>query len=568
VKPGSSGGTGALVKGLWLVWRYEGSSTLHHHLGNAKFPTDLCDPLLGGPIGLPGQKKRWTQAHRKPALQLQIVQKIMQQIFESLHKLHMAGLVHRDVKPQNILLCERDRRFKLIDLGACADLRTGDNFAPDETVLDPKYAAPEEYVIPLDEAPDLANQIAPVALAMGTQAWMQHCPDRFDMYSCGVTFMQLCCPPLRSELGLQRFNRELKEYNYDLSKWRRYRSMRQADTVLLDAGNGAGWDLAQQMLLRKPKRRPTALAASQHEFFSAKLSESTLLPREPVRTAVTSVSSSVTEAASEAYFRLQRLQLAVSQRQETVMRQTSRLKALKREAADPKVIAKEEAKLQKLEKDLGSRISTFNKLYNELRRNLGYSETQIRAAEEESDILDTRIKQARRMGGSIRLSSADRRQMSNPGWATQVKRAAGTAALATGWAAKTVSGAFQSLQDTRTQPGNAKSENNAAEIVLETASSAISSLASFWGGINEESSTTRTLPAEIFEQRGAEGVTAEAGEQKVVAMRTKLQQLELEVSSMTSQMQAMESRIRKQQELILSMEHEDDLDERRVGGGS
>lgn len=38
---------------------------------------------------------------------------------------HAAGLVHRDVKPLNIIFAEDQRRFKLIDLGACVDLRTG-----------------------------------------------------------------------------------------------------------------------------------------------------------------------------------------------------------------------------------------------------------------------------------------------------------------------------------------------------------------------------------------------------------------------------------------------------------
>jgi serine/threonine protein kinase len=40
---------------------------------------------------------------------------------------HAAGLVHRDLKPLNIIFAEEPRRFKLIDLGACADLRTGTN---------------------------------------------------------------------------------------------------------------------------------------------------------------------------------------------------------------------------------------------------------------------------------------------------------------------------------------------------------------------------------------------------------------------------------------------------------
>jgi serine/threonine protein kinase len=58
--------------------------------------------------------------------------------------LHSAGLVHRDVKPLNIIYAERQRRFKLIDLGACADLRTGTNYVPDESILDPNYCPPEQ----------------------------------------------------------------------------------------------------------------------------------------------------------------------------------------------------------------------------------------------------------------------------------------------------------------------------------------------------------------------------------------------------------------------------------------
>lgn len=44
----------------------------------------------------------------------------MHQLLTGLAALHSEGLVHRDVKPSNILFSERDRRLKLIDLGACA----------------------------------------------------------------------------------------------------------------------------------------------------------------------------------------------------------------------------------------------------------------------------------------------------------------------------------------------------------------------------------------------------------------------------------------------------------------
>lgn len=46
--------------------------------------------------------------------------------------------VHRDVKPQNVIVSVRDKRIKLIDWGAAADLRLGINYVPNEYLLDPR----------------------------------------------------------------------------------------------------------------------------------------------------------------------------------------------------------------------------------------------------------------------------------------------------------------------------------------------------------------------------------------------------------------------------------------------
>lgn len=56
--------------------------------------------------------------------------------------------MHRDLKPLNIIFSEGERRFKLIDLGAAADLRTGTNYIPDESILDPSYCPPEQVRCP------------------------------------------------------------------------------------------------------------------------------------------------------------------------------------------------------------------------------------------------------------------------------------------------------------------------------------------------------------------------------------------------------------------------------------
>ncbi len=57
------------------------------------------------------------------------------QVLECLRSCHNTGIVHRDIKPQNIIVSDVDRRVKLIDMGAAADLRVGINYVPNEYLL-------------------------------------------------------------------------------------------------------------------------------------------------------------------------------------------------------------------------------------------------------------------------------------------------------------------------------------------------------------------------------------------------------------------------------------------------
>ena len=252
---------GVIAKeGLWLVWKFEGDRTLAQYMAQPDYPAGIAKALLN----------RDGSSRGDPAVELEVTQAVMRQLFKNLASVHRAGLVHRDIKPHNLVLTntdvtgEREPRFKLIDLGACACFRTGMNFAPDETIMDPKYAPPEEFLIPSDDAPDIRKLFGPVALAAGSAAWVQHKPDRFDMYSAGVVMMQLALPSLRTNSGLITFNRSLKRCGYDLFLWRDLNrgQLSRSKTAVLDAGDGAGWALARE-LLRPRSYDEDAWAAAQ-----------------------------------------------------------------------------------------------------------------------------------------------------------------------------------------------------------------------------------------------------------------------------------------------------------------
>ena len=264
---------GRLVSGLWLVWAYEGRFTLSTYLRSPNYVASL------GAVLFPPGNSSSSALEEVEDPELLLAQTVIRQVLQALGQLHSVGLVHRDVKPLNLVLDESSRRFKLIDLGACACLRTGKNFAPDETILDPKYSPPEEFLMPIEAAPDLAKESATIAMALGATAWARYQPDRFDMYSAGILFMQLCMPQLRTDRGLKAFNDQLAGAKHDLLAWRGTANLPKVQSAVLDAFDGAGWDLAEQLLRPRPanwsdplaihtRTRPSAEAALGHRFLA------------------------------------------------------------------------------------------------------------------------------------------------------------------------------------------------------------------------------------------------------------------------------------------------------------
>jgi serine/threonine protein kinase len=378
----ASGTNDALSKeGLWLVWRYQGDRTLAQYLAQPDYPTGLAKALLDRDDVYRGDA----------AVELEITQRAISQLLSSLMAMHRAGLVHRDVKPHNLVLArEPTPEFKVIDLGACACFRSGMNFTPDETIMDPKYAPPEEFLIPTDDAPDLRKMFAPVALAAGTTAWLSHRPDRFDMYSTGIVLMQLAMPSLRTNSGLQSFNRGLKKFKYDLQKWREANKgqLSRSKTAVLDAGDGAGWELAADLLRPRPyeaeddqeaRERPSAEQALKHRFFQVDPTELKVEVKEGRGDNwVAETAGMLTDMFS--------LEKRIQRQQVNIAKQSTTIQRMRDDGEDAKKIAEEEKTLEKMRVGLQGLVRSMSFKEVEARTTMVSAATELKKAAKESGV--------------------------------------------------------------------------------------------------------------------------------------------------------------------------------------
>ncbi|CAG9465374.1 unnamed protein product [Pedinophyceae sp. YPF-701] len=250
----------------WLVWSFESDSTLQDAIagGLGPWPSALEEIMLRRPVP---EEKRAPDAQE--AVDAAIVRKIMQQILKALAALHSIGIVHRDVKPDNLLVTV-EGKVKVIDFGAATDLSTGINYNPEYGMLDPRYCAPEQLVLP-SKTPAPPNPV--LAAAVAPFLWIYGRPELFDSYSAGLLFCQMAIPEIRGKSQYGMFLQELEKADWDLAQWRASGQprARNANFTMLDRKGGAGWDLAKRLVCKRnettQRGRLSAKDALGHRYF-------------------------------------------------------------------------------------------------------------------------------------------------------------------------------------------------------------------------------------------------------------------------------------------------------------
>ena len=75
----------------------------------------------------------------------QIRRDILPALNEGLHVLHENGVIHKDLKPSNIMLCDNGKDVAIIDFGISSVVQDGSTFVVTRTGMTPEYSAHETF---------------------------------------------------------------------------------------------------------------------------------------------------------------------------------------------------------------------------------------------------------------------------------------------------------------------------------------------------------------------------------------------------------------------------------------
>ena len=240
-----------------LVWRSGGSSTLLSHIESGDALSGLARALgVEDPAGPHGSLQPLGHA-------------LMKQLLEVLACVHSCGIVHRDVKPENLLVDERTRSLRLIDFGSACSMRG--------------WLARRGYHA--SHGPCSTLYCAPEALVA------EESPYAFDVYSAAIVWLRCLVPGLRPiEQTLFELRLAIRDHvpPHDFAAWHRAAAPRGelpdgwTDVFTGDESSAQLLSLLDGMLAFDPTQRPSATEALRGPFLN-RYCDAEIVPPPPAR---------------------------------------------------------------------------------------------------------------------------------------------------------------------------------------------------------------------------------------------------------------------------------------------
>ena len=225
-----------------LVWKQVQGRTLDNFFDRG----GGMSPILATTLNVKNSPPVKLRGGKLAYIKTDLCRKVMGEALLPLVELHEKGIIHRDMKPQNIMLVENDQQqpFRVIDFGSA--ITKGSNIIMDDFT--------EIYAPPEAPKPDSRR------------------PDAYDIYTIGIIGLRVLMPSLvAGEAGVQTFGRvtcsEFPANQYDFRKWATDRvnnmSPTYQDMGINDEVKGLMsipplYELLADMLDKDPTKRPTA----------------------------------------------------------------------------------------------------------------------------------------------------------------------------------------------------------------------------------------------------------------------------------------------------------------------